>query len=103
MTQPTAKRGRPLTPETVHEERHCEIQAISYELAKHDAFELAAYETMDLALEQIIAHITDGFHDHALQDLHSTRRLLAEVRSRDLRENNKHRLIGTLAKTAVAS
>lgn len=99
MTQ----RGRPLSQETIHEERHCEIQAISHELAKHDAFEIAAYETMDLALDQIITHITDGFHAHALDDLRSARRLLAELRNRDLRENNKHRLIGNLAKQAVAS
>lgn len=99
----TQQRGRPLNPETIHEERHCEIQALSHELVQHDAFELAAYETMDLALDQIVNHITGGFHADALRDLASAKRLLAEVRARDLRENARHRLIGSIAKTAVAS
>ena len=74
------KRGRPVSIDGMVAEARVQAYSISYELARHDQWELAALESVDLLLAE--------------GDVVGARRVVADLRVRDVRvENPLHREI----------
>lgn len=86
------------------EERVIDDIATAHELVAHDHYEMSAYRTLDDALAQVLRLLAERDLAGAVADIEACRRVLAEVRRRDLPENERHRVIAQpIALSAVAS
>ena len=80
----------------IEEETRVEVQAIGYELVRHDTWEMATYDALDAALEQAIDYVDEGYTVDAQDLLRRARNTLTALRRRDIEhENPRHRQIAT--------
>ncbi len=87
--------ARGIQPSVVQLAEEMRIEAISvgYELVRHDAYELAVFETLVMGMRQVSDQITRGDASGALQTVDGCLAALRQWFDRDRRENARHREI----------